>query len=141
MPSCSCGGRSNFHRATRGSRTTCIASSPRAENRSGFVRLERQGVTVNAIVLLFKPPTFTTTFPVAAPFGTVTVMVFAAHVTTGAGTLLNVTALAPCVAPKLMPTIVTGEPTRALPGDTDTMAGVGKPDGLFGFDPGLRYCD
>ena len=66
-----------------------------------------QGVTVNGIELLAKPPTLTTTLPVAAPVGTVTVMLLAAQDTTGAATALTMTVLAPWFVPKLMPAIAT----------------------------------
>jgi hypothetical protein len=53
----------------------------------------------------------TTTFPVAAPEGTFTVMLETLQLlAVPAETPLNVTALVPCVAPKFPPVIVTGVP-------------------------------
>lgn len=70
------------------------------------------GGTPNDMPLLARPPTVTTTFPVAAPAGTLTVMLVALQLlAVPADTPLNVTVLVPCVAPKLPPVIVTNEPT------------------------------
>src|SRR5262245_15812778 len=71
------------------------------------------------------PPTVTVTLPVVAPAGTVVTMLVADHDVGVAVTPLNSTVLVPCVAPKLVPVIVTAAPTAPLVGDTDVMAGVG----------------
>src|SRR6516165_350156 len=68
-------------------------------------------VTVYMTPLLGSPPTLTTTLPVAAPLGTVTVMLVALQLVAVAATPLNVTVLVPCVAPKFAPVIVTWVPT------------------------------
>src|SRR6516162_4023878 len=68
-------------------------------------------VTVYMTPLLGSPPTLTTTLPVAAPLGTVTVMLVALQLVAVAATPLNVTVLVPCVAPKFAPVIVTEAPT------------------------------
>jgi hypothetical protein len=51
--------------------------------------------TVNAFPLLATPDTVTTTFPVVAPVGTVTVILLAPHVVTVAVVPLNFTVLVP----------------------------------------------
>jgi hypothetical protein len=68
-------------------------------------------VTVKLTPLLATPPTVTTTFPVVAPAGTVTTMLVALQLVAVAAVPLNLTVLVPCVAPKLVPAIVTLAPT------------------------------
>ncbi len=82
-------------------------------------------VTVNATPLLANPETFTTTFPVVAPFGTgATILVELQLV--GAVTIpLNVTMLDPWVAPKFVPVIVTEVPIEPEVGDKLVMLGAG----------------
>src|SRR5882672_1580564 len=66
---------------------------------------------MNARPLLGVPAGFTTTSPVVAPDGTLTKMEVALQLIGVAARLLNVTVLdGPCV-PKLVPRIVTDEPT------------------------------
>src|SRR5260370_5519939 len=67
-------------------------------------------VTVNCTPLLATPPTVTTTFPVVAPVGTFTAMLVEVQVETAAAVPLKVTALAPWLAPKFAPEIVTDVP-------------------------------
>jgi hypothetical protein len=74
------------------------------------------GVTVKLIPLLASPATVTTTLPVVAPAGTGTPMLVADQLVGVAVVPLNVTVLVPCVAPKLVPVIVTGVPTGPLVG-------------------------
>src|ERR1700722_12906647 len=69
------------------------------------------GVTVKGTPLLDTPAVFTTTEPVVAPIGTVTVMLFAPQVVTDAAVLPNVTVPVPCDAPKLVPAMMTVAPT------------------------------
>jgi hypothetical protein len=95
--------------------------------------------TVNDTPLLANPPAFTTTMPVDAPDGTVATMLLVVQEVAVAAALPNITVLEPCVAPKLIPAIVTDEPTLPVVGDSDTMDGVGVPVGLVGAVPGLRY--
>jgi hypothetical protein len=71
----------------------------------------RAAVTVKLTPLLATPPTVTTTFPVVAPLGTVTVMPVALQLVGVPAVPLNVTVLVPCVAPKFVPVIITGVPT------------------------------
>jgi hypothetical protein len=49
--------------------------------------------------------------PEVAPFGTGTSILVELHAVGAAATPLNVTVLVPCIAPKLVPEIVTGVPT------------------------------
>ncbi|MGA2149941.1 MAG: hypothetical protein ABSH49_33870, partial [Bryobacteraceae bacterium] len=83
-------------------------------------------VTVKFAPLLAPLPTVTTTLPVVAPAGTVTTMLVALQLVTLALLLapLNITVLVPCVAPKLVPAIVTGAPTAPEVGDRLVMPGV-----------------
>jgi hypothetical protein len=64
-------------------------------------------VTVNDTPLLARPPTVTTTLPVVAPAGTGTTTLVADQLVGDAVVPLKVTRLVPCVAPKLVPVIVT----------------------------------
>jgi hypothetical protein len=83
-------------------------------------------VTVNVLPLLTRPPTVTTTLPVAAPLGTATVMFVALQlVAVPALVPLNVTVLVPCVVPKFVPVIVTTVPTGPDVGERPVMLGVG----------------
>ena len=59
----------------------------------------------------------TTTLPVVAPAGTGTTMLVADQLVGVAAVPLNLTVLVPCVAPKLVPVIVTAVPTGPLVGD------------------------
>jgi uncharacterized protein YjeT (DUF2065 family) len=68
-------------------------------------------VTVKGTPLLERPPTVTTTFPVVAPLGTGTVKLVALQLVGVATVPLNATVLAPIVAPKFAPVIVTAVPT------------------------------
>jgi hypothetical protein len=62
--------------------------------------------------LLAVPNTFTTTLPVVAPTGTVTVMLVVLHALAGAAEVpLKVTVLVPCGDPKLVPVMVMDTPT------------------------------
>jgi len=69
-------------------------------------------VTAKLTPLLAAPPTVTTTFPVAAPVGTVATTLVALQLVAVAATPLNVTVLVPCDAPKFAPVIVTDVPTN-----------------------------
>jgi hypothetical protein len=72
--------------------------------------------TVKLTPLLFTPFAFTTTFPVVAPDGTVVAMLVALQLVGVAAVPLKVTVLVPCVAPKLVPEIVTTAPADPLVG-------------------------
>jgi hypothetical protein len=58
----------------------------------------------------------TITFPVVAPVGTGTVILVADQLVGVATVPLNRTVLLPCVAPKLVPVIVTAVPTGPIVG-------------------------
>jgi hypothetical protein len=82
------------------------------------------GVTVKVTPLLANPPTVTTTAPLVAPVGTVTVMLVALQFVGVAATPLRVTVLLPCDAPKFEPVIVRELPTGPLLGERLAIDGV-----------------
>jgi hypothetical protein len=84
------------------------------------------GSTANVVPVLGTPSTVMTTLPVVAPAGTGTTMLVADQVVGDASVPLNLTVLAPCVAPKLEPAIMTGVPIAPLIGDRIVMLGVGS---------------
>ena len=88
------------------------------------LRLMMCGATVKLMLLLVTPPTVTTTFPVVAPDGTGTTMLPALQLVGVACVPLKVTALAPCVAPKVVPVIVTDDPTAPEVGLRLLMCGI-----------------
>src|SRR6266550_4877288 len=70
------------------------------------------GATVKGEPLLAVPNTFTTTLPVVAPTGTVTVMLVVLQALAAAAAFpLKVTVLDPCSVPKLVPVMVIDAPT------------------------------
>lgn len=76
---------------------------------------------------LETPPTVTTTLPDVDPVGTVaTICVALQFPIAVADVPLNVTVFVPCVAPKLVPVIVTDVPTAPDVGDKLVMLGVGS---------------
>jgi len=102
---------------------TAVPTAPLAGDR--LVRLGALAlVIVNAIALLAMPPTVTTTFPVAAPAGTGTLMLDDDQLDGAAAAPLNVTVLVPCVDPKFAPAIVTMVPATPLEGDRLTIEGA-----------------
>jgi hypothetical protein len=66
--------------------------------------------TINLTGLLGTPPTVTTTFPVVAPAGTVTMMFVGLQEFTVAPVPLNVTVLVPWLLPKFVPLIAIAAP-------------------------------
>jgi len=80
-------------------------------------RLLMLGNTVNATPLLFTPLAKTTTLPVVAPVGTVTLIEVALQLVTVAVVPLNFTVPVPCVEPKFVPVTVTAAPTAPDVGD------------------------
>jgi hypothetical protein len=90
---------------------------------AGGVRLVITGRTVKFMPLLDSPDTVTTTLPVVAPLGTGTLMLVALQLVGAAVVPLNVTPLAPCVAPKLVPVMVMAAPTPPEFGDRAEMLG------------------
>lgn len=75
-----------------------------------LVMLGAGGITVKLTPLLATPLRVTTTVPVVAPAGTVTLTLVSLQVETDATVPLNVTMLVPWVAPKLVPVTVTAVP-------------------------------
>ena len=87
-------------------------------------RLLMLGNTVNATPLLFTPLAKTTTLPVVAPLGTVTLIEVALQLVTVAAVPLNFTVLVPWVEPKFVPVTVTAAPTAPEVGDKLVMFGA-----------------
>jgi hypothetical protein len=81
-------------------------------------------VTVKLTPLLARPPTVTTTLPVIVPAGTGATMLVADQLVGVAVVPLNFAVLAPCVAPKFVPVIVTDVPTGPVVGDKLAMLGA-----------------
>ena len=82
-------------------------------------------ITVNGEPLLDVADTVTTTLPVVAPAGTGVTMLVLLHVPGAAAVPLNVTLLVPCVAPKLVPVMVTLSPAAAAVGERLLIVGGG----------------
>ena len=80
--------------------------------------------TVKLTPLLAAAPTATTTLPVVAPAGTGTTMLVADQLVGVAVVPLNLTVLAPWVAPKPVPVMVTEVPVDPEVGDKLVMFGV-----------------
>jgi len=81
-------------------------------------------VTVKLRPALGTPPTVTTTFPVVAKLGTVTLILVALQLVGVATVPLNLTVLVPCVAPKSFPSILTAVPTGPEVGVRLVIAGI-----------------
>lgn len=81
-------------------------------------------VTVNATPLLGKPPTVTTTFPVVAPLGTITVIAVEDQFVGDAAVPLKVTVLVPTERPKFVPVTETVVPAGPDMGLRELMFGV-----------------
>src|SRR5439155_9687355 len=77
------------------------------------------GVSVKVAPLLATPATVNTTGPgpSTTPDGTSATTLVLLQLRTAAETPLNVTTLDPCVAPKLLPLMVTEVPAGPIPGD------------------------
>jgi hypothetical protein len=102
---------------------TPIPTGPSGNERGG-VMLGDEPVTVNGEPALETlPADVTTTLPVVAPGGTTATINVSLHeVIVACSPLKNVTV--PCVAPKLVPAIVTEAPTAPDGGDRLEIAGV-----------------
>src|SRR5262245_51080873 len=83
------------------------------------------GRRVKPTPLLATPPTVTVTLPVVAPAGTVATMLVADQLIVVAIVPANRTTLAPCVAPKFVPVIVTDAPIDPMVGDNDVIVIAG----------------
>jgi hypothetical protein len=97
-----------------------------------LVMLGAEEVTVKFTPLLMSPEEppplgarVTTTFPVTAPLGTGTIMLVAFQLVGAPAVPLKVSVLAPCVAPKFAPLIVTDVPTAPDVGFRLVMLGGG----------------
>ena len=82
------------------------------------------GGTVKFTPALATPFTVTTRLPLVPGVGTVTVRLVLLQLLAAAAAPLKVTVLEPCVAPKLVPTMVTDVPTTPLLGVTLVMPGA-----------------
>jgi hypothetical protein len=82
------------------------------------------GTAVNDTPLLLTPLACTTTLPVVAPVGTVTLIDVAAQLVIEAVLPLNVTVPVPWLDPKLVPVIVTAAPTAPEVGDKLVILGA-----------------
>jgi len=87
-------------------------------------RLVSRGATVNATPLLLTPPARTTTEPVVAVAGTGTEILVALHDVGVASVPLNETVLAPFVAPKFDPAMMTVLPEAPPVGERDVIDGA-----------------
>ena len=97
--------------------------------------------TVNGSALLAAPLTVTTTLPVKAPTGTGTTMLVADQLVGVALIPLNLTVLVPCVAPKLVPVIVTDVPTGPIAGERLVRAGGAGASKKISAEYGLRRLE
>src|SRR6187399_2867639 len=101
---------------------TAVPTLPDVGDR--LVMVGAAAVRVNARPLLATPPTVTVTGPLVAPLGTEATMLVALQLVGVAVVPLNRTVLAPCVAPKFTPVIVTAVPTLPDVGDRLVMVGA-----------------
>jgi hypothetical protein len=83
------------------------------------------GPGVKLTPLEARPETVTVMFPAVAPTGTGTTIVVELQLVGAPAVPLNETVLVPCVAPKLLPEIVTDEPTAPETGDALVILGPG----------------
>ncbi len=81
------------------------------------------GATAKVTLLLGTPPTVTITGPVVAFAGTGTVMRELVQFVGVAATPLKATVLEPCVAPKVVPSMVIESPTTPEPGERAVILG------------------
>jgi hypothetical protein len=81
------------------------------------------GTITKSSPLLGTPATLITTYPVVVPVGTVTPMLVALQLVTGAATPLKATVLVPWVNPKALPMMVTGIPGASNTGETLSIVG------------------
>ena len=102
-----------------------VTEVPTAPSAGDSLVILGAAATVNAAPLLASPDVVTTTFPVVAPFGTGVMMLVELQLVGTATIPLKVTMLEPCVAPKLVPVIVTEVPIDPEVGDRLVMLGAG----------------
>ena len=102
-----------------------VTDAPARPEVGDTLLIDGVGSTVNVTPFDARPPTVTTILPVVAVEGTAAIIEVALQLETVAAVPLNVTVLEPCVAPKLVPVIVTDIPTGPEVGDTLLIDGVG----------------
>ena len=88
------------------------------------------GVTVKERLLLFAPPTLTTTEPLVAPVGTKAAMLVGLQLLVVAAVPLKVTVLPPWAEPKFAPVMVTDKPIGPVFGESEVSDGGGSPLGI-----------
>src|SRR4051794_8576659 len=113
-----------YHAAAWRVVSVCHTRSAIPSPLKSFVNVEVNAVTVNGTALLAVPATVTTMLPVVAPSGTRTVMAVADQLVGVAATPLKAIVLVPCVAPKLLPAIITTVPGCPVCGPTLVMTGA-----------------
>jgi hypothetical protein len=101
---------------------TDVPTGPEAGDRLVMLGV---GINVKLTPLVARPLIVTTTFPVDAPAGTGTVIDVVLQLAGLADVPLKVTALVPCIEPKLLPVMVTSVPTGPEAGDKLVMLGGG----------------
>jgi hypothetical protein len=101
-----------------------VTTAPTAPEVSDKLVILGAGTTVKVFPLLALPATATTTLPVVAPAGTVTVRVVAVAVPTVAAVPLKVTEFDAGVVEKFVPMIVTGAPMAPDAGKRLPMVGA-----------------
>ena len=103
-----------------------MTTAPTAPEAGDKVEMTGRVVTVNKTPLLARPLAVTTTLPVLAPVGTVTVMLESLQLVGVAALIpLKTTVLLPWVAPKPLPLMVTAVPAGPAAGDKPEMFGTG----------------
>ena len=102
-----------------------VTEVPTAPNVGAKPVILGAAATVNSTPLLASPDTFTTTFPVVAPFGTDVTILVELQLVGAAGIPLNSMTLDPCVVPKFVPVIVTAVPIEPDVVDRLVIPGAG----------------
>ena len=100
-----------------------VTAVPTGPNTGDKLLIPGEELTVKLRPLLSTPPTVTTMLPVVAPAGTGTRIEVALQLSGVAAVPLNVTVLAPCVVPKLLPLSVTAVPMPPCLGEPEAMVG------------------
>src|SRR5438034_7203832 len=100
-----------------------VTAVPTGPNTGDKLLIPGEELTVKLRPLLSTPPTVTTMLPVVAPAGTGTRIEVAPQLSGIAAVPLNVTVLAPCVVPKLLPLSVTAVPMPPCLGEPEAMVG------------------
>ncbi len=101
-----------------------VTAAPTAPDVIDRLEMFGAGTTVKLDPLLSFVPTWTTTFPVVAPDGTLVAILVALQLVTVAIVPLNLTVLDPCVEPKFEPVIVTEAVIAPEVGDRELILGL-----------------